>query len=121
MGGHLVASVAEINALVEWKCCHRTTSVSHALTKLKPFAACARCAVDNQGDKAVTQLFAVLFFAAVLGTAVAVLWAVLAENLEAVRANMPWKPRQTTPYWATPSISSVTPSRASTVSPATVR
>jgi len=69
----------------------------------------------------VGQLFTILFFAAVLGIAVAVLWAVVAENIEAVRANLPWKPRRTTPYWATPSISSVIPSRASTVSPATVR
>jgi len=68
----------------------------------------------------VTQLFTILFFAAVLGTAIAVLWAVVVENAEAVRANLPWKPRRTTPYWATPSISSLTPSRATTVSPATV-
>ena len=88
----------------------------------------------------MTQLFTVLFFAGVLGAAIAMLWSVIDENLPAVLANMPWKSRlqpQAGPrvvvrsvngrspnrrsYCATPSMSSVTPSRASTVSPATVR
>jgi hypothetical protein len=87
----------------------------------------------------VTHLFTVLFFASVLGAAIAILWSVVDENLEAVLANMPWKPRAAHPqprvvvrsvngrspdrrnYCATPSMSSVTPSLARTVSPATVR
>jgi hypothetical protein len=87
----------------------------------------------------VTHLFTVLFFATVLGAAVAILWSVVDENLDAVLANMPWKARAAQPrppvivrsvngrspsrrnYCATPSISSFTPSRARTVSPATVR
>jgi hypothetical protein len=87
----------------------------------------------------VTHLFTVLFFAGMLGMAVAILWSVIDENRDAVLANMPWKPRHAAPqprvivrkvpgrsaarrqaYWATPSISSDTPSRARTVSPATV-
>lgn|GEM_PF-6297659 len=87
----------------------------------------------------MTHLFTVLFFAAVLGSAIAILWSVIDENLDAVLANMPWKARLAGPqprvvvrsvngrsparrsYCATPSISSATPSRARTVSPATVR
>lgn len=88
----------------------------------------------------MTQLFTVLFFAGVLGAAIAMLWSVIDENLPAVLANMPWKSRLQPParprvvvrsvngrspnrrnYCATPSMSSVTPSRAKTVSPATVR
>ncbi len=87
----------------------------------------------------MTHLFTVLFFAAVLGSAVAILWSVVDENLDAVLANMPWKARQSVPqprvvvrsvngrspsrrnYCATPSISSATPSLARMVSPATVR
>ena len=88
----------------------------------------------------MTQLFTVLFFATVLGAAIAMLWAVIDENLDAVMANMPWKARAArrapqprvvvrsvngrSPsrrnYCATPSMSSATPMRARTVSPATV-
>ncbi len=86
----------------------------------------------------MTHLFTVLFFASVLGAAIAILWSVVDENFEAVRANMPWKARAPHPqprvvvrsvngrspdrrnYCATPSISSATPSLARTVSPATV-
>ncbi len=86
----------------------------------------------------MTHLFTVLFFASVLGAAIAILWSVVDENFEAVLANMPWKARAAHPqprvvvrsvngrspsrrnYCATPSISSVTPIRARTVSPATV-
>ena len=89
----------------------------------------------------MTHLFTVLFFATVLGAAIAILWSVVDENLEAVLANLPWKARAPQPqarprvvvrsvngrsparrnYCATPSMSSVTPSLARTVSPATVR
>ena len=87
----------------------------------------------------MTHLFTVLFFAAVLGSAIAILWSVVADNLDAVLTNLPWKARQSVPqprvvvrsvngrspsrrnYCATPSISSATPSRARMVSPATVR
>ena len=87
----------------------------------------------------MTQLFTVLFFATVLGGAIAIIWSVVDENLELVLANMPWKARSAPPrpqvivrkvagrsadrrdYCATPSISSDTPRRAITVSPATVR
>jgi hypothetical protein len=69
----------------------------------------------------VTQLFTVLFFAAVLGIAVAVLWSMVEENADAILANLPWKARARRTYCATPSISPVTPIRPSTVSPATVR
>lgn len=87
----------------------------------------------------MTHLFTVLFFATVLGAAIAILWSVVDENLEAVLANLPWKARASRPqppvivhsvngrsprrrdYCATPSISSAAPSRARTVSPATVR
>lgn len=86
----------------------------------------------------MTHLFTVLFFASVLGAAIAILWSVIDEHSELMLANMPWKARrQATPpvalrkvpgrspdrrqaYWATPSISSDTPRRAMTVSPATV-
>ena len=86
----------------------------------------------------MTHLFTVLFFASVLGAAIAILWSVVDENFEAVLANMPWKTRADHPqpravvrsvngrspnrrnYCATPSMSSATPSRARTVSPATV-
>jgi hypothetical protein len=87
----------------------------------------------------VTHLFTVLFFGAVLGSAIAILWSVVEENLDPVLANMPWKARRAAPspkvvvrsvngrspsrrnYCATPSISSATPSFARMVSPATVR
>ena len=79
----------------------------------------------------MANLFTVLFFAAVLGVAIAAIWSVVDENLELVLANMPWKSRQAaatreiivrkSAYWATPSISSETPSLAMTVSPAMVR
>ena len=86
----------------------------------------------------MTQLFTVLFFAGVLGVAIASLWSVVDEHRDLMLANMPWKPRAVVPevvvrrvpgrsadrrqsYWATPSISSDTPRRAMTVSPATVR
>jgi hypothetical protein len=87
----------------------------------------------------VTHLFTVLFFGAVLGSAVAILWSVVEENLAAVLANMPWKARRSVAqprvivrsvngrspsrrdYCATPSISSATPNFARMVSPATVR
>jgi hypothetical protein len=87
----------------------------------------------------VTHLFTVLFFGAVLGSAIAILWSVVEENLDAVLANMPWKARGAAPspkvvvrsvngrsparrnYCATPSMNSATPSRARMVSPATVR
>ena len=86
----------------------------------------------------MTHLFTVLFFASVLGAAIAILWSVVDEDFEAVLANMPWKARADHPqprvvvrsvngrsptrrnYCATPSMSSATPSRARTVSPATV-
>jgi len=81
----------------------------------------------------VTQLFAILFFASVLGVAVAILWSVVDENRDLVLANMPWSKRlppappvtvRRAPalllYWAMPSISSDKPARATTVSPATV-
>ena len=85
-------------------------------------------------------MFTVLFFAGVLGAAIAILWSVVDENLDAVMANLPWKARNKaapTPrvivhrvngrsprrrdYCATPPMVSVTPSRARIVSPATVR
>lgn len=88
----------------------------------------------------MTQLFAILFFAGVLGAAIAILWSVVEEHRDLVLANMPWKRQVAAPaprmvvrtvprrsaerrqaYWATPSISSDTPRRAITVSPATVR
>jgi hypothetical protein len=81
----------------------------------------------------VTHLFTVLFFATVLGTAVAILWSVVDEHRELVLAHLPWKPRSAATqapvtvraprlpaYWATPSISSELPIRANRVSPATV-
>lgn len=81
----------------------------------------------------MTHLFTVLFFATVLGTAIAILWSVVDEHRELVLAHLPWKRRRATverpvtvrvrtlpAYWATPSISSELPTRASTVSPATV-
>ncbi len=43
------------------------------------------------------QLFTVLFFGFVLGTAVAIIWSVIAENLEAVRSNLPWKAQVSRP------------------------
>ena len=87
----------------------------------------------------MTHLFTVLFFGAVLGSTIAILWSVVEENLDAMLANMPWKVRHAGPaprvvvrsvngrspsrrdYCATPSMSSATPSRARMVSPATVR
>jgi hypothetical protein len=44
----------------------------------------------------VTHLFTVLFFASVLGAAIAILWSVIDENSEAVLANLPWKARRKT-------------------------
>jgi hypothetical protein len=38
-----------------------------------------------------------LFFASVLGLAVAILWSVVDENLDLMLANMPWKPRKAGP------------------------
>ena len=87
----------------------------------------------------MTHLFTVLFFGAVLGSAIAILWSVVEENFEAVKANMPWKAREAAEqprvivrsvngrspsrrnYCATPSMSSATPVRARMVSPATTR
>ena len=87
----------------------------------------------------MTQLFAILFFAGVLGAAIAILWSVVDEHRDLMLANMPWKKRaapapqvivhrvrgrsadRRQAYWATPSISSETPRRAITVSPAMVR
>lgn len=87
----------------------------------------------------MTHLFTVLFFAGVLGAAAAMLWSVVDEHRDLVLANLPWKkrsapapqvvvrkapgrnPDRRQAYWAMPSISSDTPSRAMTVSPATVR
>ncbi len=70
----------------------------------------------------MAQLFTILFFAAVLGTAIAILWSVVDENRAALLANRPWKVRgDRQPYWATPSMRVETPSRPMTVSPATVR
>ncbi len=87
----------------------------------------------------MTHLFTVLFFGAVLGSAIAILWSVIEENLDAVLANMPWKARQAAEqprvvvrsvngrspsrrnYCATPSMTSATPVRARMVSPATMR
>ncbi|HEY0115561.1 MAG TPA: hypothetical protein VGB54_07550 [Allosphingosinicella sp.] len=42
-------------------------------------------------------MFTVLFFASVLGLAVAILWSVVDENLDLMLANMPWKPRKAGP------------------------
>ncbi len=87
----------------------------------------------------MTHLFTVLFFAGVLGAAVAILWSVVDEHRDLMLANMPWKksappaphvtvrkapgrsPDRRQAYWAMPSINSDTPSRAMIVSPATVR
>jgi hypothetical protein len=83
----------------------------------------------------VTHLFTVLFFGAVLGSAIAILWSVVDENLEAVLANLPWNARKpparpvavvkvspaSRDYWTVPSINSATPIRARTVSPAIAR
>ena len=81
----------------------------------------------------MTHLFTVLFFAGILGAAIAILWSVVDENRDLVMANMPWKERAPKPpailavrkvdtssraYWAVPSISSSMPIRARTVSPA---
>ena len=44
----------------------------------------------------MTHLFTVLFFASVLGAAIAILWSVIDENSEAVLANLPWKARRKT-------------------------
>ena len=44
----------------------------------------------------MTHLFTVLFFASVLGAAIAILWSVIDENSEAVLANLPWKVRRET-------------------------
>ena len=85
-------------------------------------------------EKAVTHLFALLFFAAVLGSVIAMLWTIFDEDRALIAANMPWKSNSERPraivrsvsrngvaYWATPSITSVTPTRARTVSPAITR
>lgn len=82
----------------------------------------------------MTHLFALLFFAAVLGTVIAMLWTIFDEDRALIAANMPWKARDEAPraivrsvsrngrnYWAMPSITSATPKRARTVSPATTR
>ncbi len=82
----------------------------------------------------MTHLFALLFFAGVLGAVIAMLWSMFDEDRALIAANMPWKPRDPAPlvsvrsvsrngsaYWATPSITSDRPSRASTVSPAITR
>lgn len=82
----------------------------------------------------MTHLFALLFFAGVLGAVIAMLWSIFDEDRALISANMPWKARGEGPrvtvrsvsrngrnYWATPSITSNTPSRASTVSPAITR
>ena len=66
------------------------------------------------------QLFAILFFALVLGISVAAIWAVVDEHRDLVLANLPWRARSRT-YCATPSSRSETPIRAITVSPASVR
>lgn len=80
----------------------------------------------------MAQLFTIFFFASVLGACVAILWSVVDEHRALILANLPWKAldadrpkailrsvsRNGRVYWATPSMSSETPSRASTVSPA---
>ena len=80
------------------------------------------------------HLFALLFFAAVLGIVIAMLWTIFDEERALIAANMPWKGRLDSPraivrsvsrngrvYWATPSITSDTPTRAKIVSPAITR
>ena len=82
----------------------------------------------------MSHLFALLFFAAVLGIAIAMLWTIFEEEGELIAANMPWKAQAERPraivrsvsrngraYWATPSITSDTPTRARIVSPAITR
>ncbi len=82
----------------------------------------------------MTHLFALLFFAGILGAVIALLWTIFDEDRALIAANMPWKARMEGPravvrsvsrngraYWATPSITSDTPTRASTVSPAMTR
>ena len=82
----------------------------------------------------MAHLFALLFFAGIFGTAIAMIWSSVDENRVLIAAYLPWKASPTWPetvvrsvsrdgsnYWATPSISSETPSRASTVSPAMTR
>ena len=82
----------------------------------------------------MSHLFALLFFAAVLGTVAAMLWTIFDEDRALIAANMPWKPRAEGPravvrsvsrngraYWATPSMTSDTPTRARIVSPAMTR
>ena len=82
----------------------------------------------------MSHLFALLFFAAVLGTVAAMLWTIFDEDRALIAANMPWKARAEGPraivrsvsrngraYWATPSMTSDTPTRARIVSPAMTR
>jgi hypothetical protein len=82
----------------------------------------------------VAHLFALLFFAAVLGTAIAMIWSVVDANRTLIAAHLPWKAKADWPetivrsvsrngsaYWATPSMTSDTPSRARMVSPAMTR
>lgn len=85
----------------------------------------------------MTHLFAALFFAATLVLCVAMLIELWREHKALVLANLPWRSRQAQEpmlppargrgaaarrsYCATPSISSDTPRRAITVSPAMVR
>ncbi len=80
------------------------------------------------------HLFALLFFAAVLGSVIAMLWTIFDEDRALIAANMPWRARLDGPraivrsvsrngrnYWATPSMTSATPTRARIVSPAITR
>ena len=77
------------------------------------------------------HLLAILFFGAVLGACVALLWATVDEHKALILAHLPWSPRSPAPpeviavrrvrYCATPSISSEIPILARMVSPATVR
>lgn len=82
----------------------------------------------------MTHLFALLFFAGLLGAVIAILWTIFDEDRALITANMPWKAGGDRPraivrsvsrngrnYWATPSITSDRPTRASTVSPAMTR
>lgn len=82
----------------------------------------------------MAQLFALLFFAGILGTAIAMIWSMVDANRDLVAKHLPWKAAVDWPetvvrsvsrdgrnYWTTPSISSDTPSRARMVSPAMTR
>lgn len=82
----------------------------------------------------MTHLFALLFFAAVLGAVIALLWTIFDEDRALIAASMPWKAGEQRPraivravsrdgrnYWATPSMTSETPTRARMVSPASTR